>query len=50
MKGSTEDEVVGWHPDSMDIEFEQTPGESENREAWHAVVHGVRESQTRQSN
>ena len=50
MKGSTEDEVIGWHHHLNGHEFEQTPGDSENREAWRAVVHGVRESQTQLSN
>ena len=27
--------------DSMDIMFEQTLGDSEERAAWFAVVHGV---------
>ena len=26
--------------------FEQTPGDGEGQEAWHAAVHGVTESQT----
>ena len=34
---------------SMDTEFEQTPGESEDREAWRAAVHGITKSQTQLS-
>ena len=30
--------------------FEQTPGDSEDREAWHATVQGVTKSQSRLSN
>ena len=39
----TEDETVGWHPDSVD-EFEQAPETVKDREAWHAAVHGVAKS------
>ena len=35
--------------DSMDT-FEQTPGDSEGKEAWPAAIHGVAKSQTRLSN
>jgi len=40
MKGTTEDERVGWHQQYNGHEFEQTPG-IVDREAWHAAVHGV---------
>ena len=46
----TEDEMVGWHHELNGHEFEQTLGDSEDREAWHAVVHGVVKSQTQLSN
>ena len=36
--------MVGWH--HWLNEFEQTLGDSENREAWHAAVPGVVKSQT----
>ena len=36
----TEDEMVGWHHRLNGQEFEQTQRESEDREAWHAAVHG----------
>ena len=39
-KGTTEDEIVGWHYQLSGHEFEQTPG-VKDREAWCAVVHGV---------
>ena len=44
-KGTTEDEMVGWHHRLNGHEFEQSLGDSEDREAWHAV-HGVAKSRT----
>ena len=41
---ATEDEMVGWHHRLNGHEFEQTPGDSEEQEAWCAVVHGVAKS------
>ena len=41
----TEEEIVGWHHRLNGCEFEQAPGD-EDREAWHAAVHGVTKSQT----
>ena len=49
-KGTTEDEMVGWHHRLNGHEFEQASGDSEDREAWHAVIHGVTKSQTWLSN
>ena len=46
----TEDEMVGWHHRLNGHECEQTSGDSEDREAWRAAVHGVAKSQTRLSN
>ena len=40
----TEDEMVGWHHPLNGHEFEQSPGDSEGRKAWHAAVLGVAES------
>ena len=40
----TEDEMFGWHHRLDGHEFEQTLGDSEDREAWNATVHGVAES------
>ena len=43
---ATEDETVGWHHGLNGHEFEQTPGDSEDREARCAAVHGVAKSRT----
>ena len=43
---ATEDEMVGWHHWLNGCEFEQTPGDGEDREAWHAAVHAVAKSWT----
>ena len=45
-KGTTEDELVGWHHQLDGHEFEQAPGVGMDREAWRAAVHGVANSQT----
>ena len=36
--------MVGWYHWLSEHEFEQTPEDSEDREAWSAAVHGVIES------
>ena len=36
-KGVTEDDTVGWHHWLNGHEFEQTLGDSEGQEAWHAI-------------
>ena len=46
---TTEDEMVGWHHQLNELEFEHTPGDSEREAAWHAAVHGVAKSLTRLS-
>ena len=38
-KGTTEDEMVGWHHLLNEREFEQTPEDSEGQGAWCAAVH-----------
>ena len=42
----TEDDMVRWHHRLNGHEFEQALGDSEGQEAWHATVHGVKNSQT----
>ena len=44
-KGTTEDEMVGWYHGLSGHEFEQAPGDGKDREAWHAIVHGVTKNQ-----
>ena len=38
--------MVGWHHRLNGVEFERALGVGEDREAWHAAVHGVAESNT----
>ena len=41
-KGTTEDEMVGWHGiDSMDVGLGGLRELVMDREAWHAMIHGV---------
>ena len=49
-KGTTEDEMAGWHHRLDGHVFEWTPDLVTDREAWHAVIHGVAKSWTRLSN
>ena len=48
--GQTEDEMVGWHHQLDEHEFEQAPGDGEGQGSLAATVHGVAKSQTRLSN
>ena len=41
-----EDEMVGWHHDSMDMSLSKLREMVKDREAWHAAVHGVTKNQT----
>ena len=49
-KGTTEDEMVGWHYWLNGHEFEKLWEIEKDREAWHATIHGVPKSQTWLSN
>ena len=45
-KGTTEDEMAGWHHQLDGHEFVKTPRVGMDREAWRAAVHGVTKSWT----
>ena len=45
-KGTTEDEMAGWHHRLDGREFEWTPGDGDGQNAWRAVIHGVAKSWT----
>ena len=49
-KGTTEDEMAGWHHRLNGCESEELRELVMDREACRAVVHGVAKSQTRLSN
>ena len=44
-----EDEMVGLHHRLIGHDFEQTPGDVKDREAWNAIAHGVTMSWTKLS-
>ena len=45
-KGTTEDEMTGWHRWLDGRESEWTPGVGDGQEAWRAAIHGVAKSRT----
>ena len=42
----TEDDMVGWPMDSMDMKLSKLLEVVEDRGAWHAAVHRVTKSRT----
>ena len=46
----TEDEMDGWHTNSMDMSLSKLQGMVKDRTAWNAAVHAVTKSQTQLSN
>ena len=45
-KGTTDDEMAGWHHRLDGHEFGSSPGVGDGQGAWRAVIHGVAKSET----
>ena len=48
-KGTTEDEMAGWHRQLDGMSLSKLWELVMDREAWHAIVHGAAKNQTRLS-
>ena len=48
-KGTTEDEMAGWHHGLNDVSLSEHPDLVMDREAWRAGIHGVTKSRTQLS-
>ena len=49
-KGTTEDEMAGWHHQLMDMSLSELQEMVMDRAAWHAAIHGLAKSRTQLSN
>ena len=49
-KGTTEDEMAGWHHRTMDMSLSELPELVMDTEVWRAAIHGIAKSWTQLSN